>query len=125
MTSHGITSTLRRPGVSSSVAHGRRESAPLRTLIMMDGSIALLAVVVIYIGAWGRNRAAWSDEVYVIVTMAAPLPWVIVLALSGGHRLLRGVSLAEHRLRWHVPEDLTGPSCHVDRRCSAPGESWP
>jgi hypothetical protein len=89
MTSHGITSRLRAPGVSSSVAHGRGESAHCRALIMMDGSIGLLAAVMAYIGASGPDRASWRDHVYVIVTMVTPLPWVTVPALSLGHRLPR------------------------------------
>jgi exopolysaccharide biosynthesis polyprenyl glycosylphosphotransferase len=87
MTSHEITSMLRRPDVTSFVVPGRWESAYHRTLIMMDASVGLLAAVVAYIGASGPDRAAWDDQVYLIVTLVTPAAWVTVLALMGGYHL--------------------------------------
>jgi hypothetical protein len=74
MTSHGITSTLRRPDVTSSGTCGRWRSEYHWILSMVDRFVRLAAAAVAYIGVPGPDRSVRSDRVHEIVPMATPLP---------------------------------------------------
>jgi exopolysaccharide biosynthesis polyprenyl glycosylphosphotransferase len=89
MTSHGVTWTARPPENSSRIVAGRWECGYRRMLIVLDGSAALLAAGVAYLGGSGADRATWGDETYAAVSAAAPVAWVFLLALAGGYDLRR------------------------------------
>src|SRR4051794_8346528 len=85
MTAQGVTLTMHRSPATPVVVTGGWEKRYRRTLALLDGSGALAAATIGYLGRLGADRAVWNDVAYVAVAAAAPLLWVALLSLARGY----------------------------------------